>query len=89
MSRTVIWGTGSPGCSWAGRDEGSDPWVPGGYEAPGPALTGDRSAVPALVEEAIASGEAKTVLCHTLGLNQSDEIVAEFYFTWSFKPKSK
>ncbi|HNP21066.1 MAG TPA: DUF4442 domain-containing protein [Panacibacter sp.] len=42
-----------------------------------------------VVEEAIASGEAKTVLCHTLGLNQSDEIVAEFYFTWSFKPKSK
>lgn len=41
------------------------------------------------VEEAIASGEGKTVLCHTMGLNQADEIVAEFYFTWSFKARSK
>jgi hypothetical protein len=39
------------------------------------------------VEKAIATGESVTVTCHSVGTNEDGEIVAEFYFTWSFKAR--
>nr|WP_294907229.1 DUF4442 domain-containing protein [uncultured Lacibacter sp.] len=41
-----------------------------------------------LVEEAIATGEAKTIRAKSTGRNKAGEIVAEFYITWSFKAKA-
>ncbi len=41
-----------------------------------------------LVDEAIATGEAKSFKAKSVGRNKSGEIVAEFYITWSFKVKS-
>ena len=41
------------------------------------------------VEDAIIAGESKTVLCHSAGRNAAGELVAEFYFTWSFKSRNK
>jgi Domain of unknown function (DUF4442) len=40
-----------------------------------------------LVDEAIATGEAKTIKAKSVGRNKAGEIVAEFYITWSFKAK--
>ncbi len=40
------------------------------------------------VEKAIATGEGTTVVCHSIGVNEQGEIVAEFYCTWSFKARS-
>ncbi len=40
------------------------------------------------VEEAVATGEGKTVTCLSTGKNEKGETVAEFYFTWSFKAKT-
>jgi len=40
------------------------------------------------VEEAIATGEGTTVVCHSRGVNEQGELVAEFYCTWSFKARS-
>ena len=40
------------------------------------------------VEKAIASREGTTVVCHSQGVNEQNEIVAEFNCTWSFKAKS-
>ncbi|TDH26055.1 DUF4442 domain-containing protein [Segetibacter sp. 3557_3] len=39
------------------------------------------------VERAIQTGEATTIRCHTIGTNEKGEVVAEFYYTWSFKQK--
>lgn len=41
------------------------------------------------VQEALQSGEAKTVKAKSVGTNSEGEVVAEFYITWSFKKKSK
>lgn len=41
------------------------------------------------VDEAIATGEAKSVRAKSVGTNKEGEVVAEFYITWSFKAKSK
>ncbi len=40
------------------------------------------------VEKTIATGEPVTVKCHSIGTNASNEVVAEFYFTWSFKARN-
>lgn len=40
------------------------------------------------VEKTIATGQPTTVRCHSIGTNEVNEIVAEFYFTWSFKARS-
>jgi hypothetical protein len=42
----------------------------------------------AAIEEAVATGEGKSVIAKSTGKNGSGEIVAEFLFTWSFKTKS-
>ena len=40
------------------------------------------------VDEATATGEGRTVICHSVGRNAESDIVAEFYFTWSFKSRT-
>ena len=41
------------------------------------------------VEECIATGEGRTVEAEVIGLSSKNEEVSKFYFTWSFKQKSK
>lgn len=40
-----------------------------------------------VIEEAIETGEARTVKARSVGQNREGEVVAEFYITWSFKVK--
>ena len=40
-----------------------------------------------VVEDAIATGDGKTITCQSTGRNEAGEIVAEIYCTWSFKAK--
>lgn len=42
-----------------------------------------------VIEETIATGEARTLKAKSVGRNREGEVVAEFYITWSFKVKSK
>ncbi len=49
----------------------------------------DGEAVNTAVEDAIAANAGTTVTCHSVGKNEAGETVAEFYFTWSFKARSK
>jgi hypothetical protein len=49
-------------------------------------LDGDK--VAAAVEQAVATGEGVTVQCSSVGVNEDNEEVARFIFTWSFKAKS-
>lgn len=39
------------------------------------------------IDESIASGEGVIVQCLSVGLNEANEEVANFIFTWSFKAK--
>lgn len=39
------------------------------------------------VEKAISSGAAQPIKLHSCGYNQQNELIAEFWFTWSFKVK--
>ncbi len=39
------------------------------------------------INEAIATGQGKTVTCKAIGENEKGEMVADFNFTWSFKSK--
>jgi Domain of unknown function (DUF4442) len=48
----------------------------------------DGKAIEQLVDEAIATGEAKSIKAKSIGRNKAGEIVAEFYITWSFKAKN-
>lgn len=48
----------------------------------------DGLAVKEAVQEAIASGQGQTVRLQSVGYSEQNEIVAEFFFTWSFKAKS-
>ncbi len=41
------------------------------------------------VDTAVSAGEATAVRCHSIGKNEQGEIVADFYFTWSFKARRK
>ncbi|MEY3818831.1 MAG: hypothetical protein RLZZ425_286 [Bacteroidota bacterium] len=47
----------------------------------------DGLAIQEAIQETIATGEGKTVICKTVGTNSKGEVVAEFNFTWSFKAK--
>jgi hypothetical protein len=40
-------------------------------------------------DKAIATGEATTVRCRSIGKNEQQETVTETYFTWSFKIRKK
>jgi hypothetical protein len=46
------------------------------------------SEIKKMIEEAIATDEARTIRAKTTGKNKAGELVAEFYITWSFKTKS-
>ena len=41
------------------------------------------------VQEAIDTGEGRTIVSHSVGKNMAGETVAEFWFTWSFKAKKQ
>lgn len=47
----------------------------------------DGALIKQMIEEAVASGEARTVTVKSTGKNNAGEIVAEFKITWSFKVK--
>ena len=47
------------------------------------------SEIKRMIEEAVATGEARTVKAKTIGKNKSGELVAEFFITWSFKIKKE
>jgi hypothetical protein len=40
-----------------------------------------------MIEESVASGEARTVRVRSVGKNKTGELVAEFFISWSFKVK--
>ncbi len=42
-----------------------------------------------MIDEAIATGEARTVRARSVGHNKEGEVVSEMYVTWSFKTKGK
>ncbi|HPH98903.1 MAG TPA: DUF4442 domain-containing protein [Chitinophagaceae bacterium] len=48
----------------------------------------DGEAISMAVEETIANNTPTTITCHSVGKNEGGELVAEFYFTWSFKVKN-
>jgi hypothetical protein len=49
----------------------------------------DGPAIREAVERAKTTGEAQTVKVHSVGSNEAQEIVSEFFITWSFKVKSQ
>ena len=44
--------------------------------------------IASIIDEAVETGEGKSVIAKSTGKNKSGELVAEFLFTWSFKTKS-
>lgn len=40
-----------------------------------------------MIEESIVTGEPRTIIAKSVGINESAEIIAEFFITWSFKAK--
>ena len=47
----------------------------------------DGSEIKRMIEEAVATGEGRTVRAKSAGRNTANEVVAVFYITWSFKVK--
>ena len=47
----------------------------------------DGAAIQAAINESIATGEGKSIVCASKGKNSANETVAEFLITWSFKAK--
>jgi hypothetical protein len=41
------------------------------------------------IEETITDGESRSIVCQSIGINESAEVVAEFFCTWSFKARNK
>jgi hypothetical protein len=41
-----------------------------------------------IIDEAVETGEGKSIIAKSTGKNKSGEIIAQFLFTWSFKTKS-
>lgn len=48
----------------------------------------DGEAIKQAIEDAISSKESKTITARSIGKNNDDELIAEFFVTWSFKAKS-
>lgn len=42
-----------------------------------------------VVEDCIVSGEGRTIEVEVVGHNENNEEISRFYYTWSFKQKSK
>jgi hypothetical protein len=49
----------------------------------------DGLAIRQTIEEAVATGEGRTIRARSVGMNPAGEKVAEFFITWSFKTKSR
>ena len=49
----------------------------------------DGSQIKKMIEEAVESGEGRTIRAKTIGKNKTGELVAEFFITWSFKAKKE
>ena len=49
----------------------------------------DGRIIEAAIEETIQTGNGATVTCSSQGTNKAGELIAEFYFTWSFKAKKE
>jgi hypothetical protein len=47
----------------------------------------DGNKIASTVEEAITTGNAVSIVCHSKGMNAQNELVAEFWITWSFKAR--
>jgi hypothetical protein len=47
----------------------------------------DGEAIQAAINESIATGEGKSIVCMSKAKNSENETVAEFLITWSFKAK--
>lgn len=47
----------------------------------------DGEAIQHVIEQAVQTGEGQTVTAYSKGVNERGELVAEFWFTWSFKSK--
>lgn len=47
----------------------------------------DGLAIKKMIDEAVSTGEARTIRAKSVGRNIAGELVAEFYITWSFKAK--
>jgi hypothetical protein len=48
----------------------------------------DAKQIEHVVDDAIATGGARSIKAKSVGRNKAGEVVAEFYITWSFKAKS-
>jgi hypothetical protein len=48
----------------------------------------DGAAIQAAINESIATGESKSIVCVSKAKNSANETVAEFLITWSFKAKT-
>ena len=47
----------------------------------------DGSQIKKMIEEAVQSGDGRTIRARSIGKNKAGELVAEFFITWSFKAK--
>jgi hypothetical protein len=47
----------------------------------------DGALIDKAVEDTIASGESTQIVTRSVGTNESNEVVAEFLITWSFKAR--
>ena len=47
----------------------------------------DGALIKQMIEESVATGEARTVTAKSVGRNKAGDIVAEFFITWSYKAK--
>lgn len=45
------------------------------------------SEIKRMIDEAVATGESRTIRAKSTGKNKAGELVAEFFITWSFKSK--
>lgn len=48
----------------------------------------DGTAIANTVAEAVSSGEGRSIKAKSVGYNDNNEMVAEFFITWSFKVKA-
>ena len=48
----------------------------------------DGEKIVATIEESIATGESRVFTAKSVGKNETGEVVAEFFITWSFKSKT-
>jgi hypothetical protein len=47
----------------------------------------DGPGIKRMIEEAVVTGEPRTIRAKTVGRNKAGELIAEFFITWSFKAK--